>query len=282
MGFDFRIDQNIIPSDNSTLFICSGMQQFKEKFKSQSHEKISTLQSCIRTNDLEEVGDGSHLTYFEMLGNFSFGNNDYQNSVELWDEIIKKLGLRRSISSIHYHPTRDDHRLLWTKRGYRTVQDESCVWSDGELKGFCTEVYIGSLEIGNLVNTLDHSVDVGFGFERLIQVLCGEPRVDGTPLFDQSLDPICRDHVRSLNKLWLHNIEPSGKGRGFITKKLIRRILDVLPDRNWEFKDWIDYERSMRDRTLKHVRRVKHKYPNKDDKFWWESFGILPEELKLV
>lgn len=282
MGYDLRKDENIIPKDDSTLFICSGMQQFRDKFKSQTHEKIATLQSCIRTNDLTEVGDGTHLTYFEMLGNFSFGNDDYEQSVELWDWIIRDLGLRRSITSVHYHPSRHDHRLLWTKRGYLTVPDESCIWSDGEINGFCTELYVGHLEIGNLVNTLDHSVDVGFGYERLVQVVCGEPRVDSTPLFDQTLDPICRDHVRTLTVLHKHGIEPNGKGRGFITKRLLRRVLDTLPERDWPFKDWLDNERYLRDRTIKHVRRVKEKFSDRDEKFWWVTFGILPEELKLL
>ena len=64
------------------------MQQVKERFLHLDQSKYGSLQSCVRTNDLELVGDGIHLTYFEMLGNFSFGGNDYDLSVELWHSFL--------------------------------------------------------------------------------------------------------------------------------------------------------------------------------------------------
>jgi alanyl-tRNA synthetase len=110
-GFPLLIDTNIVPNDDeSTLFVCSGMQQVKRQFHQPDGSRHGSLQSCIRTDDIELVGDGSHLTYFEMLGNFSFGGDDYEVSVELWHCILNDLGLKDT--HIRLHPSQVSHQLL--------------------------------------------------------------------------------------------------------------------------------------------------------------------------
>jgi len=104
------IDNNIVPNDETTLFVCSGMQQLKSKFLDPDQTKIGTLQSCVRTNDIDLIGDGSHLSYFQMLGNFSFGRNDYHESVEMWHQIVNDLGIE--IDHITIHPSKQQHRKM--------------------------------------------------------------------------------------------------------------------------------------------------------------------------
>lgn len=281
-GAPLSVDRTIIPDedDKSTLFICSGMQRVKRKFSSPDLTKLGTLQSCIRTNDLELVGDGSHLTYFEMLGNFSFGGNDYENSVELWNCIIQDLKL--PITHITIHPSRQDHIEMWKKRNYPIILDNSCEWSDGMIGGNCCEVFVKDLEIGNLVNPLGHSTDVGFGWERLIQIVEGKEKVDQTSLFNQNFHPIVKDHIRTLMLLWQNGIHPGSKGRNYVCRRLVRRILPYLASETFVFSSWIESEKELLQQKLKTGRRSWKRFKDRSLSFWWETFGILPEEVPLL
>lgn len=279
-GYKLKLDVDIIPEDNETLFICSGMQKMKNLFINPNGTKISSLQSCIRTNDIEQVGNGQHLTYFEMLGNFSFGNNDYEVSCKMWDEIVKKLFI--DVSYVTYHPDRQDHKEIWRKLGYYTKESLDTIWSDGTTGGYCCEMFVGDVEIGNLVNTMGHSVDVGFGLERLQQIIEKKSRIDETIFFDIQLHPIVRDHVRCLVSMKKNGIIPSNKGKGYVCRRLLRRMLGLLDQTIPEIQDWIDIERSMREKLIHNGKKYWNRHKNKTPSFWWETYGILPEEISLL
>lgn len=279
-GFPLVTDRSVIPPDNSTLFVCSGMQRVRDRFREPPSGRHGSLQSCIRTNDLGLVGDGSHLTYFEMVGNFSFGGRDYEESVELWHLIMLDLDI--GVTEIRVHPTRPDHGDMWRRRGYRVTDDPDCTWSDGDISGECCEVFCGDLEIGNLVNPLGHSTDVGFGWERLHQVCEGKGRVDETSLFIDH-HPVVSDHSRTLQVLHENSICPGNKGRGYVCRRLVRRMLPLLRgDEEFVFSEWVEQEKERREMCVRRGRRSWRRHRGKPPEWWWDTFGVLPEEMPLL
>lgn len=270
-GLPFQHDTDVVSKDNSTLFVSAGMQPLKPRFAAQDGGSYGNIQSCIRTNDIEFVGDGTHLTFFLMVGSFSFGNNDYDKHVDLWSEIVHDLGLN---PTIHVHPASGLDKY-W--RGNFPIEwDSECTWSDGNVGGYCSEMYVDGLEIGNLVNPMGHSVDVGFGYERLLQVVQDKKRVDETELFDASLDPVSRDHSRTLTVMWDQGVRPANKLHGYVTRKLMRRYMRLNP-KSTEF--WAVEERKKFDSATRAANKYRLKHGPQPDLFWWDSFGLMPEDI---
>src|SRR3989344_2457950 len=91
-GHVIRPSASLVPeNDSSVLFTTAGMQQFKPYYLgklSPYGNCITSVQKCIRTSDIEEVGYESHLTFFEMLGNFSFGGYWKKEAIEYAHEFV--------------------------------------------------------------------------------------------------------------------------------------------------------------------------------------------------
>jgi len=126
-----RHDHAVVPSsplvprnDPTLLFTNAGMVQFKNVFtgvEKRPYQRAVTSQKCVRAggkhNDLENVGyTARHHTFFEMLGNFSFGDYFKERAIELaWNLIVKEFGLPKDRLLVTVYAEDEDAARLWAK-----------------------------------------------------------------------------------------------------------------------------------------------------------------------
>ncbi len=214
--------------DSSVLFTTAGMQQFKPYYSghpSPYGNRVISVQKCFRADDLDEVGDTTHLTFFEMLGNFSFqyphGEESYfkEQAIRMGYEFVaERLGLSIEYVTIFEgdeHTPRDtESERLWqalaeekriTLPIYGENRDEN-FWGPTGSEGPCgptSEIYVDGVEIWNLVfnqyyqyrdGTLEHQeqqgVDTGGGYERILAVVEQVDSVFDTSVFATVMEQI--------------------------------------------------------------------------------------------
>ena len=152
---------SLIPDDKSLLLTVAGMVPFKPYFlgeKEAPFSKVTTYQKCIRTNDLENVGrTPRHHTFFEMLGNFSFGDYFKKEAIEWsWEYITKILKLDPERLYVSVFTTDDEAYEIWNKdigipheRLVRLGEDDNW-WAAGPIGscGPCSEIYYDTQRMG--------------------------------------------------------------------------------------------------------------------------------------
>lgn len=221
----------VIPhGDPTLLFTNAGMNQFKDYFTGREKPRFpraTTSQKCIRAggkhNDLDNVGYTSrHLTFFEMLGNFSFGDYFKKEAIAFaWDLVTRRFGILPSRLWITVYKEDDESREIWKQ--VAGVSNDRIVglgekdnfWSMGDVGpcGPCSEILIDRgdaygpasmdngerfFEVWNLVfmqfeqkadgtrvNLPRPSIDTGMGLERMAMVVQGKDSVFETDIFQK-------------------------------------------------------------------------------------------------
>jgi alanyl-tRNA synthetase len=159
-GHEIVASSPLVPRNDPTLmFTNAGMVQFKNTFtglEKRSYQRATTSQKCVRAggkhNDLDNVGyTARHLTFFEMLGNFSFGDYFKERAIELaWNLITKEFGLKEDKLLVTVYHTDDEAAGFWKKiAGFADdriirIPTSDNFWAMGDTGpcGPCSEIFI--------------------------------------------------------------------------------------------------------------------------------------------
>ena len=217
---------SLIPHDPSLLFTVAGMVPFKPYFLNEEtppSPRAVSIQKCFRAPDIDQIGmTQRHLTFFEMMGNFSFGDYFKEGAIKYaWGLITEGFGLDPERLWITVHHSDDEAEALWRDvigvrpdRIQRLGEDN--FWDMGETGpcGPCSEIFVDKgpsfgadggpafggddrfIEIWNLVfmqfekgpggsltELPKQNIDTGAGFERVLSILNGVESVFATDLF---------------------------------------------------------------------------------------------------
>ena len=296
LNFFEKHGHNIIPSaplipenDPSVLFTTAGMQPLVPYLLGEKHPEGTRLvdyQKCVRTNDIEEVGDNRHLTYFEMLGNWSLGDYFKEEAISMSFEFLtKELEIPvEKLSVTCFAGDKDCPKdtvsaKIWEKVGipkeriYFYGKDDNW-WIAGE-EGPCgpdTEMFYDTgkpacssncqpscdcgkyVEIWNNVfmeyfkdkngysKLAKQNVDTGLGLERMTMLLQGKETPFDTEIFQPVMKKleklqkedniesrrIIAEHLRSSMMIIADGGRPSNLDRGYVLRRLIRRMIRHL------------------------------------------------------
>jgi alanyl-tRNA synthetase len=297
------------PPSDPVLFITAGMHPLTPYLQGRPHpqgRRLVNVQRCLRTTDLDEIGDLTHLTVFEMLGSWSLGDYGHSQSLRWGHELLRDgFGIPRerlyaTVFAGDDQVGPDDESLrTWQELGVRVepTRDDNW-WSNGPV-GPCgpdSEIFVWTgdtppqgtpttdsrwVEVWNHVHMRYHrhedgsleplrrpGIDTGMGLERLLTVLQGHDSVYDTDLFEPwmtTLPPLWHldepstrlvcDHLRSSIVVIGDGVRPSNTGRGYVLRRLIRRLLTTLR-RDDPSRTLTDLPTELVGHTLDHFRQT--------------------------
>ncbi|MEP0870777.1 alanine--tRNA ligase [Trichocoleus desertorum AS-A10] len=288
-GHQILPSASLVPEDPTVLLTIAGMLPFKPIFlgqRSPEFPRATTSQKCIRTNDIENVGrTARHHTFFEMLGNFSFGDYFKEQAIAwAWELATEVFGLPPERLVVSVFEEDDEAFALWRDKigipahRIQRMGEKDNFWVSGPTGpcGPCSEIYYdfhpekGDAHIdleddtrfiefynlvfmqynrdaeGKLTPLQNQNIDTGLGLERMAQILQQVPNNYETDLIfpiiqaaaeiagidyaqaDESTKvslKVIGDHVRSVVHMITDGITASNIGRGYVLRRLIRRVV---------------------------------------------------------
>ena len=279
---------SLIPIDPSLLLTVAGMVPFKSYLLGEEeppYRRAVSSQKCLRTADIDILGTTArHMSFFEMLGNFSFGDYFKETAIPLAYELVtERYGLDPEVLWFTVHDDDDEAAEIWLDgvgidpgRLQRTDRDNFWQMGVAGPAGPSSEIFVDRgpqygedggpivdedrfMEICNLVfmqyiqdvpfhvvgNLPAKSIDTGMGLERMAVVMqgvesvfetdtlraimaVGENRTGTTYGSNERSDVSLRvlaDHARALTFLISDGVVPSNEGRGYILRRLLRRVV---------------------------------------------------------
>lgn len=233
-GHKWVTSSSLLPDDPSVLFTTAGMQQFKPYYTGKADPmkdfvslNTVSIQKSMRTSDIDEVGDESHLTFFEMLGNFSFGDYWKKEAIQYGhDFITKEMRLKIDYVSVFEDlssagvPADDESAEIWKSLDPNITVKKADIhdnfWGPTGSEGPCgptTEIYVDGVEIWNIVfneffypgsreellsgksdkkleKLKTAGIDTGMGLERLAMVVQKKKNIFETDLFEPLMNSL--------------------------------------------------------------------------------------------
>ena len=329
---------SLIPeNDPSVLFTTAGMQPLVPYLLGEKHPegtRLTDYQKCLRTNDIDEVGDNRHLTYFEMLGNWSLGDYFKEESIKMSFEFLtKELQIPVEKLSVTCFagdedcPRDDVSAKVWKDVGildghiYFYGKDDNW-WIAGEEgpcgpdtemfydtgKPKCSENCQPSCDCGKYVEIWNNvfmeyykhadgrytkleqkNVDTGLGLEGMTMLLQGKETPFDTELFypimkkleelqktdDIQSRRIVAEHLRASIMIISDGGRPSNVDRGYILRRLIRRMIRHLNKLEIELT-------KLSDLIELNIENLKEMYPVLEDNKEIIKNVIIEEKDKFV
>jgi alanyl-tRNA synthetase len=280
---------SLVPEDPTVLLTIAGMLPFKPIFlgqRSPESKRATSSQKCIRTNDIENVGrTARHQTFFEMLGNFSFGDYFKEQAIEwAWELVTQGFGFPPERLVVSVFKDDDEAYSIWkdkigvTPQRIQRLGEDDNFWVSGPTGpcGPCSEIYYdfhpekGDQKIdleddtrfiefynlvfmqynrdidGNLTPLQNKNIDTGMGLERMAHILQNVPNNYETdaifPIIKTAAElgginytqaddntkvslKVIGDHMRAVAHCIADGIRPTNVGRGYILRRLIRRVV---------------------------------------------------------
>lgn len=279
---------SLVPEDPTVLLTIAGMLQFKPIFLGQrtaESPRATTSQKCIRTNDIENVGrTARHHTFFEMLGNFSFGDYFKRQAIAwAWELSTEVFGLSADNLVVSVFGEDDEAFAIWRDEigipgdRIQRMGEADNFWQSGPTGpcGPCSEIYYDfhpergdNIDLeddtrfiefynlvfmqynkdaeGNLTPLQNQNIDTGMGLERMAQIIQKVPNNYETdlifPIIQSAAEiagieyansdektqvslKVIGDHIRAVVHMIADEIRASNVGRGYIVRRLIRRVV---------------------------------------------------------
>ncbi len=343
LEFFKKHNHSIIPSaplipenDPSVLFTTAGMQPLVPYLLGEKHpagNRIADYQKCVRTVDIDSVGDNRHLTYFEMLGNWSLGDYFKKEAIAMsYEFLTKELGIDPEKLSVTCFAGDEDAPKdieafeAWKKAGipeeriYFYGKKENW-WIAGE-EGPCgpdTEMFLDtgkpacsnncqpSCECGKYVEIWNNvfmeyykskdgikkleqrNVDTGLGLERMAMLLQKVETPFDTELFKPVMEKlkelekiddiksrrIVAEHLRSSIMIIADGGRPSNIDRGYVLRRLIRRMTRHLSKLQIE----LNQLENLIDLTISNLNEM---YPELKEKKELIKTVIIEEKNKFI
>jgi len=258
--------------NDSTLFCPSGMQGYEDKFRDQKSYKdshaitIANIQPCLRVNDLNQIGDGSHLLYFNMMGLFSFYDMTVTTAVFFWENFLHELGVIVTHATVH-PDTQPSWGKMYDVHEIPVKEDDGCRWSNGsDLEGYCTEFFVDDIEIGNIVQIGKH-IDCGFGYERINNLV--NHRIVKGP------EEILKETIWEIIKA---GYIPGPNNQSYILRKLYTRLIKLggtidkfegVESAKY-FKQEVERQKAIQEK----YNRLKYRYRDRTAEWWFDTHGI--------